>query len=105
MQERGHEQLADLHHNLHRTIQSQRGAAPPDLSLQWRGLEDQRSRLIRYVPWWVVVAAALAILGVTFAIYYSKLATQANPLHHGWHRSVSKTSRCRRRRRQPPVRR
>ena len=81
MQERGHEQLADLHHNLHRTIQSQRGAAPPDLSLQWRGLEDQRSRLIRYVPWWVVVAAALAILGVTFAIYYSKLATQANPMH------------------------
>ena len=27
------------------------------------------------------MAAALAILGVTFAIYYSKLATQANPMH------------------------
>jgi type VI secretion system protein ImpK len=81
MMERGHEQLADLQHNLYRTIQAQRGAAPPDLSLQWRGLEDQRSRLIRYVPWWVVVAAALSILGVTFAIYYSKLANQADPLH------------------------
>jgi type VI secretion system protein ImpK len=81
MLDRGHEQLADLQHNLHRTIQSQRGAPPPDLSLQWRGLEDQRNRLIRYVPWWVVVAAALAILGVTFAIYYTKLATQASPLH------------------------
>jgi type VI secretion system protein ImpK len=81
MLERGHEQLADLQHNLHRTIQNQRGAAPADLSLQWRGLEDQRNRLIRYVPWWVVVAAACAILGVMFAIYYTRLATQANPLH------------------------
>jgi type VI secretion system protein ImpK len=81
MLERGHEQLADLQHNLHRTIQGQRGAAPPDLSLQWRGLEDRRNRLIRYVPWWVVVAAALAILGVTFAVYYTRLANQASPLH------------------------
>jgi type VI secretion system protein ImpK len=81
MMERGHEQLADLQHKLYRTIQSQRGMAPPDLSLQWRGLEDQRNRLIRYVPWWVVVAAALAIMGVTFAVYYSKLANQAQPLH------------------------
>ena len=81
MLDRGHEQLADLQRNLNRTIKNQRGAAPPDLSLQWRGLEDQRNRLIRYVPWWVVVAGALAILGVTFAIYYSKLANQAAPLH------------------------
>jgi type VI secretion system protein ImpK len=81
MMDRGHEQLADLQHNLHRTIQNQRGAAPAELSLHWRGLEDQRNRLIRYVPWWVVVAAALAIVGVTFAIYYTKLANQADPLH------------------------
>jgi type VI secretion system protein ImpK len=81
MADRGHEQLADLQHNLARNIRNQRGVVPPELSLQWRGLEDQRSRLIRYVPWWVVVAAALAVLGVTFAIYYSKLADQAGPLH------------------------
>ena len=81
MLERGHEHLADLQHNLARTIRNQRGVVPPELSLQWRGLEDQRNRLIRYVPWWVVVAAALAILGMTFAIYYSKLANEASPLH------------------------
>jgi len=81
MLDRGHEQLADLQHNLFRTIRNQRGTIAPDLSLQWRGLEDQRNRLIRYVPWWVVVAAALAIVGVTFAIYYSNLATEAQPLH------------------------
>src|SRR4029450_7725072 len=81
MMDRGHEQLADLQHNLHRTIQNQRGTAPPELSLQWRGLEDQRNVLIRYVPWGGVVAAALSILGVPFAIYYTKLARQASPLH------------------------
>ena len=31
----------------------------PSLSLRWRGLEDRRNPLIRYVPWWVVGAAAL----------------------------------------------
>jgi len=81
MLDRGHEQLADLQHKLHRTIRDQRGTMTPDLSLQWRGLEDQRNRLIRYVPWWVVVAAALATLGIAFAVYYSKLADQASPLH------------------------
>jgi len=80
MTDRGHERLADLQRNLYRTIRNQRGAVAPDLSLQWRGLEDQRNRLIRYVPWWVVVAGALAILAVTFAFYYSRLGIQADPL-------------------------
>ena len=43
---------------------SQRGTPPPELSLRWRGLEDRRNPLIRYVPWWVVGAAALAMLAI-----------------------------------------
>ena len=40
------------------------GETPPaELSPRWRGLEDRRNPLIRYVPWWVVGAAALAALG------------------------------------------
>jgi type VI secretion system protein ImpK len=81
MLERGHEKLADLQRNLHHAIRNQRGAAASDLSLQWRGLEDQRNRLVRYVPWWVVVAAALVVLTIAFIVYYSKLETQAEPLH------------------------
>ena len=80
MLERGHEQLADLQREISRTIHKFRGTAPPDLSLKWRGLEDQRSRLIRYVPWWVVAAAAAAVLAVTFVVYQSRLTTQADPL-------------------------
>jgi type VI secretion system protein ImpK len=81
MLDRGHERLADLQRTVHRTIRSQRDAGTGELSLKWRGLEDQRNRLIRYVPWWVVVAAALAVLAVTFAVYLSRLSTQADPLH------------------------
>ena len=81
MLERGHEQLADLQRDVSRTIHKFRGAAPAELSLKWRGLEDQRSRLIRYVPWWVVAAAAVAVLAVTFVVYQSRLTPQADPLH------------------------
>ena len=80
MLDRGHEQLQDLQHGLYRTIRGLRGPATPDLSLRWRGLEDQRNRLIRYVPWWVVAAAAVAILAVTFVYYRSKLSERADPL-------------------------
>jgi len=79
--DRRHEQLMDLRQELYRKIRAQRGPAGSELSLRWRGLEDRRNRLIRYVPWWVVGAATLAVLAVTFAIYYSKLATQAAPVH------------------------
>jgi type VI secretion system protein ImpK len=81
MLDRGHEQLADLQQGLHRKIRNERGAASPELALQWRGLEDQRNRLIRYLPWWVVGIAAVAVLAVTFAVYYSRLADMAAPIH------------------------
>jgi type VI secretion system protein ImpK len=81
MLERGHEQLADLQQSLYRKIRAERGPAVKELALQWRGLEDRRNRLIRYVPGWVVVVAALTILAVTFGIYYSRLAERAGPIH------------------------
>jgi type VI secretion system protein ImpK len=81
MLERGHEQLADLQQKLFRTIRAERGHAPKELALQWRGLEDRRNRLIRYVPGWVVAAAALTILAITFIVFYSKLAERAGPIH------------------------
>jgi type VI secretion system protein ImpK len=77
---RGHEQLADLQQSVYRKIRSVRGIPASELSLQWRGLEDRRNRLIRYVPWWVVAAAAVAIVGVTFTLYYSRLAKVADPI-------------------------
>jgi type VI secretion system protein ImpK len=81
MIERGHEQLVDLQHALYRKIHAERGHVPGDLSLQWRGLEDQRNRLVRYVPWWVMGAAGLAVVAVTFVFFLSQLGSLAAPIH------------------------
>jgi type VI secretion system protein ImpK len=79
--ERGHDRLATVQQELYRRIRHHRGTAPADLSLRWRGLEDRRNPVIRYVPWWVVAAAALAILTIAFTTYYTRLARAAAPVH------------------------
>lgn len=79
--DRGHERLASIQQDLYRRIRNHRGSTPADLSLRWRGVEDRRNPVIRYVPWWVVGAAALAILAVAFTTYYARLARAAAPVH------------------------
>jgi type VI secretion system protein ImpK len=81
VKERGQAQLAELQRDLYRKIRDRRGAAPAELSLRWQGIQDRRRRLIRYVPWWVVGAGALALLTVTFVVYSFRLADAAGPVH------------------------
>jgi type VI secretion system protein ImpK len=78
--DRGHARLAEVQQDLYRKIRAHRGTPPSDLSLRWQGLQDRRNRLIRYVPWWVVGAAALAILAVTFVTYYARLGRRSAPV-------------------------
>lgn len=80
MLERGQDQLTDLQRDVYRKIQDLRGPAPAELSLRWRGLQDQRSRLIRYVPAWVVAVAAVAVLALVFVFYDTQLSRQADPV-------------------------
>jgi type VI secretion system protein ImpK len=77
----GHARLAQIQQELYRTIRSQRGVPRPELSLRWRGHEQRGNRLTRYAPWWVVTAAALAIMAVTFTVYYSRLGSAAEPVY------------------------
>ncbi|MEQ1759517.1 MAG: type IVB secretion system protein IcmH/DotU [Vicinamibacterales bacterium] len=79
--ERGHARLAEVQQTLYRIIQTQRGAAPPELSLQWRGREDRRPRLVRYLPWWVVGAGALAAMSLAFVVFYARLGIAATPVY------------------------
>jgi type VI secretion system protein ImpK len=79
--DRGHERLAAIQQDLYRKIRSHRSTPANELSLRWRGLEDRRNPLIRYVPWWVVGSAALAVLAIAFTIYYTRLANVAAPVH------------------------
>ena len=72
---------AEIQQDLYRKIREQRGSTESELSLRWRGLEDRRNPLIRSLPWWIVAAAALPILALTFTAYRSILARIAAPVH------------------------
>jgi type VI secretion system protein ImpK len=74
-------QLAEVQRNLYRRIREQRGAPESQLSLRWRGLEDRRNPVMRYVPWWVVGAAALAMLAIGFTIFSTRLSGAGAPVH------------------------
>ena len=77
----GQSRLSEIQHRLYQTLRDQRGVPPQELSLRWRGIEDRRNPLIRYVPWWVVGAAALGILAIAFAFFYARLSGIAEPVH------------------------
>jgi type VI secretion system protein ImpK len=81
VEDRGHSRLSDVQHDLYRKIRDYRGAVPAELSLRWKGLQDRRNPLIRYVPWWVVGAAALAVLVVTYGIYLVRLGAASSPVY------------------------
>jgi type VI secretion system protein ImpK len=80
-QNRGHSALAEVQQRIYRTIRQHRGVPPQELSLRWRGREDRRSRIVRYVPWWVIGAGALALLALVFGLFYAWLGTKAEPVY------------------------
>jgi type VI secretion system protein ImpK len=78
--DRGHQRLAEVQADLYRQIRSFRGVPAPDLSLHWRGMEDRRNPLIRYVPWWVVGAFTLVVLTGAFLFFHLGLAGLSSPI-------------------------
>lgn len=80
VQERGQSRLADIQSDLARRIASYRGKRPPELSLQWRGVQDRRNPVLRYVPWWMLAAAGLLIVTVTYVVLRERLATLSAPI-------------------------
>ena len=81
--------LAELQHDLYRLIRERRqlrGDEP--LSPNWQGVQDKRNRVLRYVPWWVVGAAALAVLAIAFFTYQTRLRGQAEPIKTALARQV-----------------
>ncbi len=78
--EGGHNRLAEVQRDLYRRIRSLRDTPPADLSLRWKGVEDRRNPLVRYVPWWVVASGVLGALAVTYFLYYAWLGRAAAPV-------------------------
>ena len=77
----GARRLAEIRTSLYRAISRQRGKSPQELSLRWRGVEDRRNPLVRYVPWWVAAATVLLVLISAYTFYRSRLTTLAAPVH------------------------
>jgi type VI secretion system protein ImpK len=78
--DRGRDRLLQVQQDLYRKIRDHRGQPPAELSLRWRGVEDRRNPIVRYLPWWVVAAAALTIIAIAFTISYAWLANRASPV-------------------------
>jgi type VI secretion system protein ImpK len=78
--ERGQSRLAEIQNDLYRRIRTYRGVPPPDLSLHWRGMQDRRNPIIRYVPWWVVGSLTLAVLTGAFIYFHTQLAELSAPI-------------------------
>jgi type VI secretion system protein ImpK len=81
LDERGPIRLAEIRQNLYRIIQSVRGQAEADLSPRWRGVEDRRNAVVKFVPLWVVAAACGALLLAAFIIFSARLSGRADALN------------------------
>jgi type VI secretion system protein ImpK len=79
--EQGQTRLAQTQHDIFQRIRTVRSPPEQELSLHWRGVEDRRNRLVRYLPWWVALAAALAVTTGTFVFYKYRLDSQADPIY------------------------
>ncbi len=76
----GNTQLQRLKDNLFETIRSQRGDFEKDLSPSWRGVEDKRNPLVRYIPYWVLFSIAAVVLSSAFLFFKFNLNSNSSPI-------------------------
>jgi type VI secretion system protein ImpK len=81
LEERGPAKLAEIRQNVYRVTQSVRGSVEADLSPHWRGVEDRRNAVVRFVPLWVVAAACAVILLGAYILFGAWLGERANGIN------------------------
>jgi type VI secretion system protein ImpK len=81
VQDQGRSRLADVQDKVYQAIRMQRGDLERDLSPHWKGIEDRRTALVRYVPLWVVAAIAGVLLLVTYAGFRFILENSSAPVY------------------------
>jgi type VI secretion system protein ImpK len=81
LDERGGSKLAEIRSDLYRRIQGARGPAEADLSPHWKGVEDRRNAVLRFVPLWIVAAATAAVLIGAYIYFSSALSSRAEPVN------------------------
>ncbi|HTH69184.1 MAG TPA: type IVB secretion system protein IcmH/DotU [Rhodanobacter sp.] len=76
----GRAKLADIQEDLYRRIKAQRPPAEDELAPHWKGIEDRRNPLVRYIPLWVIVAAGACLLLGAFLYFYTRLNELSSPI-------------------------
>lgn len=80
--ERGYLELDGIRDGLYRQICQLRGDVPRELSPRWEGLRDKRRRLVRIVPWWMVVLFTVVCLTVMYSGFAWVLSEQRETVLH-----------------------
>lgn len=75
----GRAKLADIQQDLYQRIRGQRAAPSAELAPHWQGIENRRNPLVRYVPLWVIAAAAACVLLGAFVFFYTRLNAASAP--------------------------
>ena len=77
----GQMRLSAIQDDLYRLVRSERGSPPPQLSPQWQGVEDRRSRLWQWLPLWVVSTVAACLVITVFLSLHTRLNRLAAPIN------------------------
>lgn len=80
VQDGGRVEMDRIQTNLYNVIRSIRGEHEADLSPHWQGVQDLRTPLARYVPLWVVAAAATGVLALLFFAFLTALNNKSDPV-------------------------
>ncbi len=80
LQQDGQRQLQEIADRAFETVRRQRGDSERDLSPHWRGVEDRRPKLARYVPLWVIAAVAAGTLLGTYVAFLYALNSRSDPV-------------------------
>lgn len=77
----GAARLAEIRQTLYSRIGGLRDGVEPELSPRWKGVEDRRNAVLRFVPLWIVAAACAVVLLGGYLYFDSQLRAKADPVN------------------------
>ena len=80
LDERGPARLVEVRETLYRRIEGLRDSADSDLSPRWKGVEDRRNAVLRFLPLWIVAAACALLLVGSYIYFDSRLDNLSQPV-------------------------
>jgi type VI secretion system protein ImpK len=81
-QDRGSDHLARIRQEVLALIRQQRGEHERELSPRWRGIEDRRPAVSRFVPLWVAGAVAGAVILIAFVGFNLRLNEASDDVYN-----------------------